>query len=151
VSDHDDRYRVALEQAMLGLDEGGIPIGGALFIGDELVGAGRNRRVQEDSPIIHGEIDVFRSAGRPRFDRSKRLTLYTTLSPCYMCAGASMIYGVHTVVIGENKNFEESEKLLTSRGVELIVLDDPETLAMFTEWTRTHQELWFEDIPDPRR
>ncbi len=151
VLSHEERYQSALEQAKVGLGEGGIPIGGALFLGDELIATGRNRRVQENSPIIHGEIDVFRAAGRPQHSWYGSLVLYTTLSPCYMCAGASSIYGVTTLVIGENTNFSESEDLLTSRGIEVIVLNDPETLEMFTDWTRAHQELWFEDIPDPRR
>lgn len=148
---HEERYQSALEEAKLGLSEGGIPIGGALYLGDELIATGRNRRVQEDSPIIHGEIDVFRAAGRPQPSWYGSLVLYTTLSPCYMCAGASSIYGVTTLVIGENRNFSESEDLLKSRGIEVIILDHPETLDMFTNWTSTHQELWFEDIPDPRR
>ncbi len=148
---HSERYRRALDEALLGLSEGGIPIGGALYLDDVLLATGHNRRVQEGSPIIHGEIDVFRAAGRPKSDWHGRLTLYTTLSPCFMCAGASMIYGVTTVVIGENRNFQESEELLSRRGVELVVLDDPETLDMFTRWTSSNQELWFEDIPDPRR
>lgn len=149
--DHEQRYQAALEQALIGRDEGGIPIGGALYLGDELIAVGRNRRVQEDSPIIHGEIDVFRAAGRPQPSWYGSLVLYTTLSPCYMCAGASSIFGVTTLVIGENRNFSESEDLLKSRGIEVVVLDDPQTLDMFTQWTSVNQELWFEDIPDPRR
>ena len=148
---HEARYRTAFDQAMQGLAEGGIPIGGALYLGDELLATGRNRRVQESSPIIHGEIDVFRNAGRPQPSWYGQLTLYTTLSPCYMCAGASSIYGITTLVIGENRNFSESEDFLKSRGVEIIVLDDPETLEMFGSWTAANQDLWFEDIPDPRR
>ena len=151
VPSHEERYKVALEEARCGLQEGGIPIGGALYMGDELIATGRNRRVQEDSPIIHGEIDVFRAAGRPRASWYGSLVLYTTLSPCYMCAGASCIYGVTTLVIGENQNFSESEDLLKSRGINVIVLNDLETLEMFTDWTSSHQDLWFEDIPDPRR
>lgn len=148
---HNERYQVALQQALTGRDEGGIPIGGALFLGDTLLGQGRNRRVQEDSPIIHGEIDVFRSAGRPQRSWQGDLTLYTTLSPCIMCAGASMIYGISTIVIGENRTFEASEAIMRASGIEIIVLDDLPTLSMFTEWTAANEELWFEDIPSPRR
>lgn len=138
--------RIAVEQARAGLAEGGIPIGAALAVDGELLGAGRNRRVQLGSVIRHGETDCLENAGRQRADVYRRSTLYTTLSPCYLCAGAVLLYGIPRVVIGENRTFEASEELLRSHGVDVVVLDRPECVQLMTEFIATHPELWHEDI-----
>lgn len=138
--------RIAVEQARTGLAEGGIPIGAALAVDGELLGAGRNRRVQLGSAIRHGETDCLENVGRLRADVYRRSTLYTTLSPCYLCAGAVLLYGIPRVVIGENRTFEASEELLRSHGVDLVVLDLPECVQLMTEFIATHPELWHEDI-----
>lgn len=148
---HDERYRVALAQALQGRDEGGVPIGGALFLDDTLLAEGRNRRVQENSPIMHAEIDVLRAAGRPMPSWKGELTLYTTMSPCLMCSGAAVLYRVHTVVIGESQTFDANEDLLRQHGINVVTLHDAETLDMFTRWAADHRELWAEDTQDPSR
>ncbi len=144
--DLEDRYQAALQAALKGLAEGGIPIGAALYAGDELVATGHNQRVQKSSPILHGEIDCLSNAGRPDPAWRGRMTLFTTLSPCYMCAGASMIYGISDIVIGENRTFSESEDLLVERGVRVHHLHDDSTIEMFDAWTRANPHVWFEDI-----
>lgn len=149
VSD-DEFMRIAVEQARTGLAEGGIPIGAALAGGTlgagELLGAGRNRRVQLGSAIRHGETDCLENAGRQRADVYRRSTLYTTLSPCYLCAGAVLLYGIPRVVIGENRTFQASEELLRSHGVDVVVLDLPECVRLMTEFIAAHPDLWHEDI-----
>ena len=137
---------MAVEQAMIGRSEGGIPIGAVLASGDELLGAGRNRRIQLGSPIRHGETDALEVAGRQPAAVYRRSTMYTTLSPCDMCTGAILLYGIPRVVIGENRTFMGGEDLLRSRGVEVVVVDDPECIRMMEEFIAESPELWNEDI-----
>ncbi|KWX00994.1 Cytosine deaminase [Carbonactinospora thermoautotrophica] len=143
----DDRYmRLAIEQAWLGLAEGGIPIGAALVADGKVLGVGRNRRVQLGSVIRHGETDCLENAGRLPARVYQRATLYTTLSPCYLCAGAVLLYGIPRVVIGENRTFTASEGLLRQHGVELVVLDLDECVQMMRDFIAANPALWHEDI-----
>lgn len=137
---------MAVEQAKIGRSEGGIPIGAVLASGDELLGAGRNRRIQLGSPIRHGETDALEVAGRQPAAVYRRSTMYTTLSPCDMCTGAILLYGIPRVVIGENRAFMGGEDLLRSRGVEVIVADDRECIRMMEEFIAENPALWNEDI-----
>jgi cytosine/creatinine deaminase len=136
----------AVQQARAGLAEGGIPIGAAIVVDGELLATGRNRRVQMGSVIRHGETDCLENAGRLPASTYARATLYTTLSPCDMCTGAILLYGVPRVVIGENRSFHGPEDLLRSRGVDVVVVDDPACLEMMTAFVQGNPELWFEDI-----
>ncbi len=147
MNDDDIRFlKTAIEQAKIGLSEGGIPIGAVLASDGELLGAGRNRRIQLGSPIRHGETDALEVAGRQPAAVYQRSTMYTTLSPCDMCTGAILLYGIPRVVIGENRTFMGGEDLLRSRGVEVIVVDDPECIRMMEEFITENPELWNEDI-----
>lgn len=138
--------QTAIDQAIKGRDEGGIPIGSALEIDGEIVGRGRNRRVQKGSPILHAEMDALEDAGRlPAFDY-RRSTIYTTLSPCIMCTGAVLLYGIPRVVIGENQTFLGAESLLESSGVTVDVIGDHECLDMMTRFIEDNPGLWNEDI-----
>ncbi|WP_305094285.1 nucleoside deaminase [Prescottella sp. R16] len=141
---HDSRYEVALAEAEAGFREGGIPIGAALFRGDELVARGRNLRVQDGDPILHGEMSCFRNAGR-RTDHAD-MTLFTTLAPCPMCAGAILLFRVPRVVVGEDETFPGELELLRHRGVEVTVLSDPRALDLMRTMTSVRPELWSEDI-----
>jgi creatinine deaminase len=144
----DDRgfLEAAKAQARQGRQEGGIPIGGALVVEGQVVGAGHNRRVQLGSPIRHGETDALEQAGRLPAATYRRSTMYTTLSPCDMCTGAILLYEIPRVVIGENRTFMGGEDYLRARGVEVVVLDDPECVAMMEEFIAASPELWNEDI-----
>ena len=137
---------VAIEQARLGRAEGGIPIGAALVVDGEVLATGRNRRVQLGSAIRHGETDCLENAGRLPARTYARATMYTTLSPCDMCTGAVLLYGIPRVVLGENSTFLGAEDLLRQHGVEVVVLDDPECVEMMTRFIAEHPELWHEDI-----
>lgn len=137
---------VAIEEALAGLAEGGIPIGSALAIDDKVVGRGHNRRVQRGSAILHAELDCLESAGRLRAEDYRRATLYTTLSPCDMCSGATLLYGIPRVVIGENRTFRGPEDYLRTRGVELEIVDDAACVRMMQDFIRQYPELWNEDI-----
>lgn len=139
-------YAAALAQARTGMGEGGIPIGAALVVDGRILAVGRNRRVQDGSAIHHGETNAIENAGRQPASVYARSTLYTTLSPCFMCAGTILLYKIPRVVIGENTHFEASEELLRSHGVDVVVLDDEETKAMFKAWMDEHPALWNEDI-----
>ena len=136
----------AIAQARIGLEEGGIPIGAALVADGKVLGAGRNRRIQLGSPIRHGETDALEIAGRQPASVYRRSTMYTTLSPCDMCTGAMLLYGIPRVVIGENRTFMGAEDLLRSRGVEVIVADDPVCISLMTDFISSRPELWNEDI-----
>jgi cytosine/creatinine deaminase len=140
---------VAIEQARVGRDEGGVPIGAALVVDGQVVGAGRNRRVQLGSAIRHGETDALEEAGRLSAAVYRRATMYTTLSPCDMCTGAILLYGIPRVVIGENRTFLGAEDLLRSRGVEVANLDSAECKALMDEFIAAHPEVWNEDIGEP--
>jgi cytosine/creatinine deaminase len=137
---------VAKNQARIGRDEGGIPIGAALAVDGQVLGAGRNRRVQLGSPIRHGETDALEQAGRQPASVYRRATMYTTLSPCDMCTGAILLYEIPRVVIGENRTFVGGEDYLRSRGVEVVVLDDPGCVRLMTDFIARYPELWNEDI-----
>jgi len=137
---------VAREQARIGLEEGGIPIGAALVVGGDVLGTGRNRRVQLGSPIRHGETDALDNAGRLPASVYRRATMYTTLSPCDMCTGAILLYGIPRVVIGENVTFLGGEDLLRARGVEVVVANDEACRMLMEQFIATHPELWSEDI-----
>ena len=144
----DDRefLGVAIEQARIGRDEGGVPIGAALVADGQVLGAGHNRRVQQGSAIRHGETDALEEAGRLAASTYRRSTMYTTLSPCDMCTGAILLYGIPRVVIGENRTFMGGEDLLRSRGVEVVNLDSPECKALMDEFIAAHPDIWNEDI-----
>ena len=130
----------------MGLAEGGIPIGSILVLDDQIVGRGHNRRVQKASAILHGEMDALENAGRLIAAEYRRSLLYTTLSPCHMCTGAILLYGIPTVVIGENRTFQGPEDLLLQSGVEVVVVDDQRCFDMMTDFIHARPELWNEDI-----
>ncbi|MCP4307617.1 MAG: nucleoside deaminase [bacterium] len=136
----------AVEEARQGLAEGGIPIGAVLATDGVVLGAGHNKRIQLGSPIRHGETDALENAGRQPAAVYQRSTMYTTLSPCDMCTGAILLYGIPRVVIGENRTFVGAEDLLRSRGVEVVVVDDPTCVEMMERFIAEHPTLWNEDI-----
>ncbi len=136
----------AIAEARAGAREGGIPIGSVLVHGGRILGRGHNRRVQRGSAILHGEMDALENAGRQLASVYRESVLYTTLSPCAMCSGAILLYGIARVVIGENQTFMGEEELLRSRGVSLEVLQDSTCVAMMRAFIRDHPELWSEDI-----
>jgi cytosine deaminase len=136
----------AISEAKAGLAEGGIPIGAVLATSDGVLGAGHNRRIQLGSPIRHGETDALEVAGRQPASVYRKATMYTTLSPCDMCTGAILLYGIPRVVIGENRTFMGSEDLLRERGVEVIVADNAECIAMMESFIAENPTLWNEDI-----
>ena len=147
LSETDKKFlRIAYEEAKAGFDEGGCPIGSVLARGEKLVSQGRNQRVQGGDPIAHGEMDALRKAGRQKTYRDT--TLYTSLSPCMMCTGTIIQFGIPRVVIGENKTFGGNEELLRSRGVEVIVADDAACEALMTRFIKEKPELWAEDIAE---
>jgi cytosine deaminase len=149
IDEHRGFMEVAKQQAREGLDEGGIPIGAALVVDGDVLGAGRNRRVQRGSPILHGETDALAAAGRQPAKTYQRATMYTTLSPCDMCSGAILLYEIPRVVIGENRTFMGAEEHLRARGVEVVILDDTECVAMMEAFIAARPELWNEDIGEP--
>lgn len=138
--------QAALEEARLGLKEGGIPIGSVLVHQGRIIGRGHNRRVQQGSAILHGEMDALEQAGRQPAQVYRASVLYTTLSPCSMCSGAILLYGIPKVVIGEHQTFMGEEALLKSRGVELEVLHDPECIELMRCFIQAQPALWNEDI-----
>jgi cytosine deaminase len=139
----------AVEEARLGLAEGGIPIGSALVIDGEVVGRGHNRRVQGGSAILHGEMDALERAGRLPASAYRRSVIYTTLSPCDMCSGAILLFGIPRVVVGEHRTFMGAEDHLRSRGVVVEVLDDAECVRMMTGFIEANPAVWNEDIGEP--
>ena len=145
--DHDREFlALAIEQARIGRAEGGVPIGAALVVDGEVMGVGRTRRVQQSSAIRHGETDALEQAGRLPASAYRRATMYTTLSPCDMCSGAILLYGIPRVVMGENRTFVGGEDYLRSRGVEVVNLDSAECVELMQEFIAAHPELWNEDI-----
>lgn len=142
----DSFLAAAITEARQGLAEGGIPIGAALVIDGHIVGRGHNRRVQSGSAVLHAEMDCLENAGRLTGADYRRATIYSTLSPCDMCSGAILLYGIPRVVIGENETFRGPEAYLRSRGVSLDVRDDAECIAMMTAFIASKPELWNEDI-----
>ena len=142
-----DRFmEEALKEARQGLIEGGIPIGSVLVHQGRIIGRGHNRRVQKGSVILHGEMDALENAGRQPARVYRESVLYTTLSPCPMCSGAILLYGIPKVVIGENCTFRGEEELLRSRGVEITVVQDEECIALMRDFITARPELWNEDI-----
>ena len=136
----------AIEEAERGRAEGGIPIGAVLVHRGAIVGRGHNRRVQQGSATLHGEMDALERAGRQPASIYRECTMYTTLSPCAMCTGAILLYGIPRVVVGEHETFLGEEDLLRSRGVRVEVVQDPRCVAMMKAFIAAHPELWFEDI-----
>ncbi len=142
----DPFMRAAIDEAVQGLREGGIPIGSVLVHRGRIIGRGHNRRVQRASAILHGEMDALENAGRQPASVYRESVLYTTLSPCAMCSGAILLYGIPTVIIGENQTFRGEEDLLRSRGVSVEVLQDPACTGLMRAFIEAHPQLWNEDI-----
>ncbi len=146
-SSPDSRFlEAAIGEARKGLREGGIPIGSVLAIDGEIIGRGHNRRVQSGSAVLHAEMDCLENAGRLAAGDYRRAVLYSTLSPCDMCSGAILLYGIPTVVIGENRTFVGPEDYLRSRGVQLQILDDAECIRLMEAFIADNPTLWNEDI-----
>ncbi|MEO1711617.1 MAG: nucleoside deaminase [Pseudomonadota bacterium] len=147
LSDTDQHFlRLAYEEALAGYNEGGCPIGSVLAEGDRLISKGRNQRVQGGDPIAHGEMDCLRKAGRQKSYRA--MTIYTSLSPCMMCSGTMVQFGIPRVVIGENETFGGNEEFLRERGLEVIVADDADCKALMARFIREKPALWAEDIAE---
>lgn len=138
--------QAAIDEAKTGLAEGGIPIGSVLVHQGKIIGRGHNRRIQSGSPTLHGEMDALENAGRQAAAVYQDCEIYTTLSPCSMCSGAILLYGIPKVIVGENKTFMGEEDLLRSRGVEVVVIQDPECIRMMEDFIREKPQLWNEDI-----
>jgi creatinine deaminase len=147
LNENDHKFlRIAYNEAKAGFDEGGCPIGSVLAKDDQLIAQGRNQRVQGGDPIAHGEMDCLRKAGRQKSYRG--MTLYTSLSPCMMCSGTIIQFGIQRVVVGENKNFGGNEDFLRSRGVEVILADDKDCEDLMQRFIIEKPELWAEDIAE---
>jgi cytosine/creatinine deaminase len=144
----DEFLRAAIEEAERGLAEGGIPIGSVLVHDGRILGRGHNRRVQRGSVVLHGEMDALENAGRRSAHMYRRCTLYTTLSPCAMCSGAILLYGIPRVVVGENRTFLGEEDLLRARGVEIEVVQDARCRQLMAHFIAMQPALWAEDIGD---
>lgn len=142
----DPFLQAAIAEAEAGLAEGGIPIGSVLVHDGRIIGRGHNRRVQRGSTVLHGEMDALENAGRLPARVYRESTIYTTLSPCAMCSGAILLYGIPRVLVGENRSFLGEEALLRSRGVALEVLDDPRCVELMRAFIAAHPDLWNEDI-----
>jgi creatinine deaminase len=138
--------QAAIDEARKGLAEGGIPIGSVIVHDGEIIGRGHNRRVQQGSAVLHGEMDALENAGRQPASVYAGSTIYTTLSPCSMCSGAILLYGIPTVVVGENISFMGEEALLRSRGIDVQVLQERECISLMRDFIRDKPELWNEDI-----
>tara|TARA_Y100000385_G_C13056952_1_gene622480 strand:- start:878 stop:1315 length:438 start_codon:yes stop_codon:yes gene_type:complete len=142
----DQFLQAAIEEAQKGLSEGGIPIGSILVHKDKIIGRGHNRRIQNGSPILHGEMDALENAGRQSAAIYKECTIYTTLSPCSMCSGAIALYEIPKVVIGENQTFMGEEEWLKSKGINVEVVNNVECINMMQSFIENHPEIWNEDI-----
>lgn len=142
----DKFLQAAVDEAQKGLREGGIPIGSVIVHDGKIIGRGHNRRIQKGSAVLHGEMDALENAGRQPASVYRQCTLYTTLSPCPMCSGAILLYGIPKVMIGENTTFLGEEELLRARGVELEVLQDSTCIEMMQAFIADSPELWNEDI-----
>ncbi|HEX7150744.1 MAG TPA: nucleoside deaminase [Thermoanaerobaculia bacterium] len=143
---NDPFMQAAIDEARQGFEEGGIPIGSVIVYRGEIIGRGHNRRVQQGSPTLHGEMDALENAGRRAASVYRESVIYTTLSPCSMCSGAILLYGIPRVIVGENRTFLGEEELLRSRGVTVEVVDDPTCLELMTRFISEKPELWNEDI-----
>lgn len=146
MSDHQTFMQAAIDEAKSGLSEGGIPIGSVLVIDGKIVGRGHNQRVQHGSAIRHAEMDCLEQAGRLTAGDYARATIYSTLSPCDMCSGAILLYGIKHVVVGENKTFQGPEDYVRSRGVKVDILDNQECIKLMEDFIRDKPSLWNEDI-----
>lgn len=144
----DPGLRIAYEEALAGYHEGGLPIGAALFHRGELIARGRNRRVQDGNPILHAEMTCFQNAGRLAPSVYREATLYSTLSPCYMCSGAALLFGVPRMVVGESRTILAADDWLRSRGITVTVADDPSCYELLARFRREKPEIWAEDIGD---
>ena len=142
----DKFLEAAIEEAKKGLAEGGIPIGSVLVIDGKIVGRGHNQRIQKGSAILHAEMNCLENAGRLKASEYKRATLYSTLSPCDMCSGSVLLYGIPKVIVGENRTFQGPEDYVKSRGVEVEVVDNQECIQLMESFIASHPELWNEDI-----
>lgn len=142
-------FQRAIEEAEKGLNEGGIPIGSVIVYQGKILGAGHNKRIQQGSVVLHGEMDALENAGRQSAQVYKNSVLYTTLSPCPMCTGAILLYGIPKVIIGENKTFMGSEQLLRDHGVEVVVLNDTKCIELMQDFIAAKPDLWNEDIGEP--
>ncbi len=142
----DEFLEAAIEEAKKGLAEGGIPIGSVLVIDGQIIGRGHNRRVQKGSAVLHAEMDCLENAGRLKASDYRRGILFSTLSPCDMCSGAALLYGIPKVVIGENRTFRGPEDYLQSRGIQTVVVDSKECWQLMRKFISEHPELWNEDI-----
>jgi cytosine deaminase len=142
----DKFMQAAIEEAQKGLAEGGIPIGSVIVHNNKIIGRGHNRRVQNSSPILHGEMDAFENAGRQSAQIYRESVIYTTLSPCSMCSGAIILYGINRVVIGENHTFLGEEALLTSKGISVEVLQNQQCIKLMQDFISSKPQLWNEDI-----
>ena len=136
----------AIDEARKGLEAGGIPIGSILVIDGEIVGRGHNQRVQKGSVVLHAEMDCLENAGRLPASQYRRATLYSTLSPCDMCSGAALLYGIPRIVVGENRTFQGPEDYVRSRGVEVTIVDDAECISLMEDFMAANPDLWNEDI-----
>ena len=142
----DEYLEAAIEEARQGQAAGGIPIGSVLVIDDNIVARGHNQRVQKGSAVLHAEMDCLENAGRLTTADYKRATLYSTLSPCDMCSGAILLYGISNVVVGENTTFQGPEELLRQRGVAVTVVNSDECVTLMETFIRDYPQLWNEDI-----
>lgn len=142
----DKFMQAAIDEAVSGRDEGGIPIGSVIVHNGEIIGRGHNRRVQQGSAVLHGEMDALENTGRQPASVYRESVIYTTLSPCSMCSGAILLYGIPKVIVGENQTFMGEEKLLRSRGVEIEVLQNEACIALMRTFIAERAELWNEDI-----
>jgi cytosine/creatinine deaminase len=142
----DEFMTAAIEEAQKGLQEGGIPIGSVLVHRGKVIGRGHNRRIQKNSAVLHGEMDALENAGRLAPAVYNECVIYTTLSPCSMCSGAILLYGIPKVVVGENRTFMGEEDLLRSRGVSVVVLQEPTCIELMKNFIKANPELWNEDI-----
>lgn len=142
----DKFMQAAIEEAQKGLAEGGIPIGSVIVHNNKIIGRGHNRRVQNGSPILHGEMDAFENAGRQSARTYRESIIYTTLSPCAMCSGAIILYGISHVVIGENHTFMGEEALLKSKGISVKVLQNQQCINLMQDFINSKPQLWNEDI-----
>ena len=142
----DEFMKEAFKEAQKSMEEGGIPIGAVLVHKGKIIGRGHNKRIQNESAILHGEMSALENAGRRSASVYKESVMYTTLSPCSMCSGAMILYGIPKVVIGENKNYIGEEEWLKSKGMDVVVLDDPECVKMMNDFIKNNPALWNEDI-----
>jgi len=145
----DEFLEAAIQEARLGQGAGGVPIGSVLVIDDEIVGRGHNQRIQKGSSVLHAEMDCLENAGRLAGSSYRRAVLYSTLSPCDMCSGAILLYGIPRVVVGENKTFQGPEDYLRSRGVNLEIIDSPECYQLMQDFIAENSSVWNEDIGEP--